>query len=129
MDDRDIIAIRARLAVVTPGNWRVGGNGNGIDPQVISVKGIGVIAKCYGIVRGAPGTCVANATFIAYAKDDVAQLLALVGARGHKLVAAKRALECARDTIHSWHGDVAWGEYQASPEMKRINAALKEIGE
>ena len=37
-------------------------------------------------------------------------------------------LKYARETIHVWHGDIAWDLYQSSPEMKRINAILKETG-
>ncbi len=36
------------------------------------------------------------------------------------------ALLIAKGTIHAMHSDVAWPEYQHSPEMKAINAALKE---
>ena len=35
------------------------------------------------------------------------------------------ALKGAVETIHAWHGDVAWKEYQSSPEMGRINRAIE----
>lgn len=34
------------------------------------------------------------------------------------------ALDRAKEIIAIWHGGVAWPEYQHSPEMKQINAAL-----
>jgi hypothetical protein len=34
------------------------------------------------------------------------------------------ALKKAKETIHIWHGNVAWDLYQKSPEMKIINEAL-----
>lgn len=37
------------------------------------------------------------------------------------------ALKEAIDTIHTWHGDIAWDiYYEHSPEMKRIRAPLLE---
>ncbi len=41
-----------------------------------------------------------------------------------QLAAAKQALQVAKDTIKIWHGEVAWPEYQHSPEMDKINTAL-----
>lgn len=35
-----------------------------------------------------------------------------------------KALKKARETIFALHGEVAWPEYQHSPEMKMISAAL-----
>ncbi len=34
------------------------------------------------------------------------------------------ALIKAKETIKALHGDVAWGLYQNSPEMKKINSAI-----
>lgn len=36
------------------------------------------------------------------------------------------ALEQAYDTIKALHGEIAWDEYQHSPEMKCINAAIQK---
>ena len=44
------------------------------------------------------------------------------------LGAVEEALKDAISTIHAWHGDVGWGLYQQSPEMKRIRAALSALG-
>ncbi len=38
------------------------------------------------------------------------------------------ALKKARETIYAWHGEVAWPQYQQSPEMKAINSALAKVG-
>jgi hypothetical protein len=37
----------------------------------------------------------------------------------------RKALFRARDTIKALHGEVAWPEYQHSPEMKEINEVLR----
>ena len=44
-----------------------------------------------------------------------------------KLAKCAEALVTAKETIHAWHGDIAWAEYQESPEMKQINDTLKEV--
>ncbi len=36
------------------------------------------------------------------------------------------ALEDVIKTIKFWHSGVAWEQYQHSPEMKRINSAIKK---
>jgi len=38
---------------------------------------------------------------------------------------ATTALHKARETIYALHGDVAWAEYQHSPEMLQIQAAIE----
>jgi hypothetical protein len=44
------------------------------------------------------------------------------------LIAASPALLAAlinaREVIRTWHGNIAWAEYQRSPEMAGINAAI-----
>lgn len=37
------------------------------------------------------------------------------------------ALKVAKVTIQQWHGEVAWEEYQSSPEMKQINDAIDKL--
>lgn len=44
-----------------------------------------------------------------------------------KLASVQKALMMAHESIHIWHGDVAWPQYQQSPEMKAINAALEML--
>ena len=39
------------------------------------------------------------------------------------------ALNEARNTIKAFHGEIGWGQYQSSPEMKLINAITQEIYE
>lgn len=36
----------------------------------------------------------------------------------------RAALAEAIDLIHAYHGEPGWSDYQASPEMKRLKAAL-----
>jgi len=36
----------------------------------------------------------------------------------------RKALKKAKETIYAWHGNIAWKEYQHSPEMRVINEAL-----
>lgn len=38
------------------------------------------------------------------------------------------ALQKARRTIRTWHGEAAWDLYQSSPEMLQINGAIKNAG-
>lgn len=38
------------------------------------------------------------------------------------------ALRTAHRTIFALHGEIAWPEYQHSPEMKKINGALRKYG-
>lgn len=52
---------------------------------------------------------------------DRAQLITRAVNCHAELVAA---LEKAKETIFAFHGEIAWSEYQHSPEMKIINAAL-----
>ncbi len=40
---------------------------------------------------------------------------------------AFHALKVAKQTISIWHGDAAWKEYQASPEMKCINETMEML--
>jgi hypothetical protein len=41
-----------------------------------------------------------------------------------RLEQAVQALRVAERTIRAWHGEIAWPQYQASPEMQIINAVL-----
>ncbi len=42
---------------------------------------------------------------------------------------ARKALLKAKQTIHAFHGDVAWEIYDKnSPEMKQINEAILALG-
>lgn len=54
-------------------------------------------------------------------RERHAELLSELSTAHDELVAA---LECARKTIHSWHGVIGWEEYQHSPEMTTIDNAL-----
>ncbi len=48
------------------------------------------------------------------------------------LAASNQAMEAlfkAKDTIHAFHGEVAWDIYDKhSPEMKQINSAINRLG-
>ncbi len=42
---------------------------------------------------------------------------------------ARKALLKAKQTIHAFHGDLAWEIYDKnSPEMKQINDAISRLG-
>ena len=42
---------------------------------------------------------------------------------------AQLALLCAKETIHAFHGELAWDIYETnSPEMKLINDAINRLG-
>ncbi len=50
-------------------------------------------------------------------------------ANAHLIAAAPdmyEALKRAKETIHIWHGNLAWEVYQQSPEMIAINEALSK---
>lgn len=94
----------------TPGPWVTGSGG------FESVKTPGPNGRPIALVAGETqrwpfreGEMLANARLIAAAPD--------------LLEAVRDAIE----TIHEWHGDVAWDLYQHSPEMKRLNAAIAKV--
>jgi hypothetical protein len=59
-----------------------------------------------------------------YLCQQVAALKAQVETLERANAKLKGALSTAWATIHALHGYVGWNEYQHSPEMKEINAAL-----
>ena len=80
MDDQRIREIKERLQATTPGAWRVwkpdedcfGDN----DPVVETESGQYIAQTSYdGLSHTVRGTVIADAEFIAHAKEDIAYLL------------------------------------------------------
>jgi hypothetical protein len=99
----------------TPGPWKYGAKG---DDRILA---------------GAPPLCIALVTG---GIDDGIELHGPISEANARLIAAAPelldALKAAVRTIRTWHGlgttggaeQLLWELYQASPEMKRINAAI-----
>ncbi len=100
----------APLAAHTPGRWFV----RLVYPGTLQVEACpgdglrSIIARSHAehLCGEHGGSTFANAYLIAAAPELL------------------EALKFARNTIEIWHGEVAWPEYQSSPEMKMINSAI-----